>query len=299
MKITERSLQEIGKSLLVSLPKEWTKLLKLKKGSKIKIRISEEKNLVISPEFTKREEKREGVFDYDRHFFRNFIREYFYGSEKITINIKESIKEQELKSIYETLNKFMNVQIIEDNSSKIVVKCFQIDDLSIEECLKRMQYISADMIDELLSKNNKTKMKELESSLTKFYFMLVMQIRRFLEEGKFIQKNQLSLLSALDFRMAGEKIERISDIIKAFRNVEDKSVKELLVYISGAYARAFSCFMSNDYAKSLELFEHKKNPDLNKLEIKAVKSGDIGLYQQAVSIGMILERIKEIALLTR
>lgn len=299
MKITERSLQEIGKSLFVSLPKEWTELLKLKKGSKIKIRISEEKNLVISPEFTKKEEKREGVFGYDKHFFRNFIREYFYGSEKITINIKESIKEEELKSIYEVLNKFMNVQIIEDNSSKIVVKCFQIDDLSIEECLRRMHYISADMIDELLSKNNKTKMKGLEGSLTKFYFMLVMQIRRFLEEGKFIQKNQLSLLRALDFRMVGEKIERISDIIKTFHNTEDKNIRGLLAYINEAYAKAFSYFMNNDYARSLELFDYKKNPDLDKLETKAIKSRDIGLYKQAVNLGVILERIKEIALLTR
>ena len=98
----------------------------------------------------------------------------------------------------------MNVQVIEESSSKIVVKCFRIDDLSMQECLKRIYFLTMNMIDEsLLSKNN---LDEMEESLTRFYYMLVMQIRIFLNEGKFTNENQISLIEAMDYRMVGEKI---------------------------------------------------------------------------------------------
>ena len=85
MQIIERKIQEIGQSFLISLPKPWADMLKLKKGSKLKIIVSEQGNLLITPEFFQIEEKKEAVINYDKIVKRRFFREYFYGNEKIII----------------------------------------------------------------------------------------------------------------------------------------------------------------------------------------------------------------------
>jgi len=58
MKIIERNLQEIGKSSFVSLPKEWIRSFKLKKGSKVKIMQTDQGLLSIAPEFTIKEKSK-------------------------------------------------------------------------------------------------------------------------------------------------------------------------------------------------------------------------------------------------
>ena len=210
MEITERSVQEIGRSLLVSLPKGWTKALKVKKGSKIKLLVTEQGQLCIAPEFAREEKKKESTLIFDEYFQRRFFREYFNGNEKITIVLKKRITESDRKTIYSFLKRFMNAQVVEESASRIVVKCFAIEELSIEECVKRMYFLSLNMFDEFLAANEKVKMQELRDTLTRFYYILIMQVRRYLSEGKFTKSNQIPLIRALDFRMVAEKIQRIS-----------------------------------------------------------------------------------------
>jgi len=255
MKIIERNLQEIGHSLLVTLPKHWTKSLKLKKGSKVKIMISGEGDLRIAPEFTIKEKKKEVSIDFDDYFARRFFREYFFGNEKITIHTA-NIGDKNRKELYSFLKKFMNAQIIEETESKIVVKCFKIEELSIEDCLRRMHFLSLNMFDEAMSKNNKTKLAEMEDSITRFYYMLVMQIRRFLSEGKFAEENQIPLVRALDFRMVAEKIERISDILMNLDKVEDKKI---LSEVKEYYKKSFASFISSNFDKALSLWTEEKH----------------------------------------
>lgn len=270
MKIIERNLQEIGKSLLVTLPKPWIDSLKLKKGSRIKMMVSEQGNLMIAPEFVKDSEKKEAVIDYDECFSKRFFRAYFQGCEKITITFR-----QDQPKIREFLNKFMNVQIIEETSSKLVIKIFKIEELSIEECLKRMFYLSLNMFDEAESKN---KLKELKNSLIKFYYMLVMQIRRYLAEGKYTEENQIALLRATDCRMVAEKIEKISELLMNVKS--GGQLKQIKIF----YNNAFNYFFNSLFDKSLALLKEKKEFD------KKIKDRDLILILgHAHEIGMIVK----------
>jgi len=262
MKVIERNLQEIGKSLLVTLPKSWTKSMHLSKGSSIKISVSETGNLMIAPEFTKKETRKETIITYDDYFAKRFFQAYFQGNEKITI--------KNPKNIHAFLNKFMNVQIIEEIKDKIVVKVFKIDELSIEECLKRMFFLSLNIFDE----SDKRRLKELKNSLIKFYYMLVMQIRRFLSEGQFTEANQISLLRATDLRMVAEKIERISELlmnIERGKNLEQ--VKEF-------YNKSFNVFFNKEFDKSLPLMKEKKKFNFKNKDLQL-------LFSYANSIGML------------
>ena len=240
MKVIERSVQEIGQSLLVSLPKAWTKQLHLRKGSTVKMIISEQGNLSFAPEFSQSEERKEANIVFDQHLGRRFFREYFLGNERITVQGKISDKQKQ--EFHHFLNNFMNVQVIEESKDKIVVKCFKINELTVDECLNRMFYLSLNLMQEGYK-------KEITVTAKKFYYMLVMQIRRFLTEGKFTKENEMPLIRALDYRMAAEKVDRI------IRLTETSTVpKDIYEY----YAKSFSYFRNNDYEKALHLWNEEK-----------------------------------------
>lgn len=257
MEIIERNLQEIGKSLLTSLPKSWTKAMKLKKGSKVKMITSDNGNLIIAPEFTKEDKKRDVVIVYDSHFKRRFFQEYFGGYENLSIKFNSPISERERKDIYSFLKRFMNCQIIEETKSEIKIKSFRIEELSIEECLKRMHMLSLSMLEEFYGKNEKIKIQEMRDGATKFYYILVMQIRRFLSEGRYTRENQISLITAMDMRMIAEKIQRIAEIISSMK--KDKNITSIMKEIDDYYSRSFNFFMKRDFEKALPLWQEGKN----------------------------------------
>ena len=301
MKIIERSLQEIGRSLLVTLPKSWADSLKLKKGSIIKMMISEDGRISIAPEFVEKGDKKETVLDYDRHFARHFFRGYLQDNDKITIRIEKGLSETERKSLYKFLKKFMNVQIIDERKDKIVIKCFKIDELTIEDCLKREYFLSLNMFDELIHDNDKTKIDEIEHTLTKFYFMLVMQIRRYLAEGKFTEQKQVTLIRALDIRMVAEKIERIADMIKGFGDIKDKKLLKTIEQVKEYYKKSFSAFINENYENALPLFaeENKLRKEYDGMKEKAIRKKDMHNYRQISDLIQILAYAKEISMLVR
>lgn len=289
MKIFERNLQGIGNSLLVTLPKEWVKLYALSKGDPIKLMTTERGQILIAPEFNRKEEDREVSIEYDSNFVRRFFREYFNGNQKIRI-LFNNLKKTDRQFIYGFLKKFMNVQIIEDVDGRIVVKCFKIDDLSIDECLKRMSHICASMFEERISEGNQMRLDELEELLTKFYYMLVMQIRRFLTEGKYAEHNQISLVRAMDVRMAAEKIERIADAVKRMDNL-NKNEKEFLKKINQYYSKASSSFLNQEFKNALNLWDEERRI-LNLLESEIKK-------QRHFEFRDILSNARQIASLVR
>jgi len=284
MAIIERSLQELGKSLFVSLPKEWATLLKLKKGSKVKINYMENSALSIAPEFTKEIKKKEVEVLYDEQFRRKFYREYFEGYDKIVLVFKNKIGEKEKKELYSFFKMFMNVQIIEENETKLILKSFKIEDLSIEECLKRMHFLCLGMLEEIGSKN-KASIREMRNTMTRFYYMLVMQIRRFLEEGKFAKENQIPLVRAMDFRMAAEKIQRIGEIAENYKTSQINS--SIMKTVIDYYSRAFFSFLNTNFENALSLWSEEKL-----LKKKLEKSADNDLLQ-------IIRYSKEISMLVR
>ena len=267
MQVIERKIQEIGQSFLISLPKPWADGLKLKKGAKLKLVVSEQGSLLITPEFVETQEKKEAVIKFDSYVKRRFFRVYFQGNEKITI--KGSVPSAERKDFHEFLAHFMDVQVIEDTKDQIMVKCFRINELTVDECMNRMFYLSLNLMDEGYS---------LDTALTakKFYYLLVMQIRRFLTEGKFTKENEMPLIRAMDFRMVAEKVDRIIRLTEQGKVPED---------VKGYYRQSFQYFVNNDFEKALLLWEEEK-----RLQKK---------YGKVVWLSQILAYAREISMLVR
>lgn len=301
MKIIERKLQEIGKSLLVSLPKAWTRTFGLKKGSKIKIMATDQGFLSIAPEFTEQEKKQETTIDYDEFFSRRFFRDYFYGNEKITIVFPKNLGKNERKKVYDFLKRFISVQIVEETQDRIIIKSFKIEELSIEECLKRLYHLSIGMIEELTESNNEIVLKEMRDNMTRFYYLLVMQVRRFFKEGKFTDENQIPILKILDFRMVAEKMQRIAEICESFRQIEDKEVINILKELKDHYSKSFFYFLDSLFEKGPEVWKKSKDLEasISRLQKKAEKNKDLALYSQSKDLMQIFRYSKEISALIR
>ena len=301
MEIIERSLQELGKSLFVCLPKNWANTFKLKKGSKIKIMTSEQGFLSIAPEFTTPEKQKETELDYDSHFQRHFFREYFAGNERITINFKTKITNKERGLLYNFLKRFISVQIVEENESKIILKSFKIEELTIEECMKRLYYLSLNMIEEVYSGNDKVILGEIRDNMTRFYYLMVMQIRRFLEEGKFTKEHQISLIRAMDYRMVGEKIQRIGEIVNEFEKIKNKEIEKFLKTVEEHYSKTVLYFIGKNYNKAPNLWKQNETlkKEYQKILTKIKKTKKLEEYKQITDISQILKYAKDISGLIR
>ena len=263
--------------------------------------ISEQGILTISPEFNKSEVPKEVMLPFDKYFSRRFFKEYFEGNEKITFLLDKDTTEQDRKKLSLLLTKFMNVQVIEETSNKVVVKCFKIDELSIEECMKRMYHLSMNMLEEFLEKNDKSKLNELDDSITRFYYMQVMQIRRYLTEGKFTEQNQITLTRAMDFRMVAEKVERISDIIKVQQTSTDTNFQKNWDEVKKYYSNSFFSFIDKKYDKALDLMIEYQILSKKYLTLisEAEKKNNLKKYIQYKNILQIIVYSKEISMLVR
>ncbi len=300
MKVTERKLQEISGSLLITLPSDWAKSFHLKKGSKLKIQNAKNGTLTISPYQICEEKKDKVVITYDKYFIRNFFRQYFLGYENIVVKFDAKDKVKKLE-VYSVLKKFMNAQIIEEKDDKVIVKCFKIDELSNKECLNRMFFLSINAIDELLEDNNKEILKEIDENVTKFYYMLVMQVRRYIDEGKFTEQNEISLLHALDCRMVAEKIKRTSELIRDFPEVNDKDLLKLVSKVREHYHNSYMFFFNHKFDKAIQLIEPEKKirKEIFEFVSLATKKKDITMFEQAKDLDDIIGYSRNVSMLTR
>ena len=271
MKIHERKLQEISGSILVSLPKKWADQYHLKKGGRIQIGEAGNK-LQIAPKIEHEHKKSREVIEYDANFIRRFFRLYLKGVDEIVIKKNTSFSKKEKEEVQTALNRFMNVQIIEDQADKIVAQNFDITDLTIKQCLKRMFFLTKNMFTGIFGEAED--IETIDASLHKFYFLLVRLIRKDLDEGLYVEKN-MHLIRYMDYRMVGEKIERIGDILKKIASEnKDKKIIEQLKFIEKNYDNAFNAFVKEDFETAIEIWNkrtelNKKFPEANQ-EIKQI-----------------------------
>ncbi len=298
MQIIERNIQQIGHSFLITLPKDWATMLKLKKGASLKMIISDQGSLSIAPEFTKNTEEKHATFPYDANFERSFIREYFNGTTKITITYPEKTN---TKPIHTLLKHFLNTQIIEETDTRIIIKCFRIEDLTIQECFKRMFYLTLNLIEHMntLHPNEQT---EIHDTITRFYYMMIMQIRVYLNEGRFITDQHISLLRAMDYRMAGERLQRIAQLTTTF--TREKNQSELDKFISSLrnnLTKAGHLFLANDYEKARTLWKqfHTERDTITAMKTRTYKNKEIILYQNLHTLESIFTSIKDITMFIR
>jgi len=251
-----RNLQEIGGSLLVTLPKEWADQFRLKKGSSVEIGFARDGTLVVAPRIPEQDSSESVSFRYDRFFARRFFSAYLSGADIITLKLDSPLTHAQRESLTSFLSKFLNVEVVEDDGSKLVVQNFKIKNLSVPATFRRMVHITKFLMGLLDSYPfDSRQITELDSKVDKFYFMVVMQVRAYLREAKYVQDPDFSLLDAMDFRIASEKVERIGDLAKyasrCAKGPLSPALAGILVEVEGVFGRAVDSFLARDFEKAV------------------------------------------------
>lgn len=213
-----RKIQRIGNSYYVSLPIEWIKEYKLKKGSELKIGVRENGEVYIIPLTQFKTEEKKIIIEFDEENIEKMILGYYLmGYDSIIIKSKESFKSNEREQILKIARKLSGIEITDESREFITLQNL-IDDSSIDpiKIIFRMNALSStiyvDVITEL--KEKKGMLKDIvarDEELDRLYFLIVRQLRSLVLKPSLLDKLGLNLIDCMDLRIAAHFIEKIGD----------------------------------------------------------------------------------------
>ncbi len=264
-----RKLIKFGNaSHIVSLPKRWLEKNKLNKGDTITLTENSNNELILSTENNnKNNEQKSIVINLKDKPITTIKREvmHAYINNYDTIKIIGDLKRNEAE-IKEILNNLVALEIMEETSSKIVVKDFlSTKDVSIRDIIRRIDLIIRSMLKSLTSTNKENSkrnfedIKNLDKGVNKLRFLLYRTINKAIRDPSILKdldiKNYYELIS---YRLLVYNLEEIADecrrsarfMVKAdLKNQERKDLKNIYSDIETSYL---------DVMKAL----HTKNKDL-------------------------------------
>ncbi len=249
MTIYTRTLQQIGSSILVSLPTEWIKKNFLIKGRSINIETNSDNTISIYNNNQDQEIKIEFNYQYDNHvqkiqidkdkdknnkistigkttedikiLLNKIFGAYLLGYNTINIKSKEPISFEDSEEIKKSIRKLIGLEIVDENNYNINLQ-FLLDakTLNIEKILNMMNSIITGMfketiysIDGRFNQDLKKKIASRDDEIDRQYFLLVRLIRTAIMNKKLASTLNLSNIDMLDYRIAANFLETAGDLI--------------------------------------------------------------------------------------
>ncbi|MBA3749546.1 MAG: phosphate uptake regulator PhoU [Nitrosopumilus sp.] len=260
-----RTLQQIGSSILISLPAEWIKKNYLTKGKSINIETNSDNSLSIYNVDQDEDIKIEFIYQIDNDkskkqddsddkiigtgkttediklLLNKIFGAYLLGYNIININSRESISFEDSEIIKKSIRKLIGLEIVDENNYNINLQ-FLLDTktLNIEKILKMMNSIITGMFRETIysldGKFNQDLIKKISSrddEIDRQYFLLVRLIRTAIMNKKLSSILNLSNIDMLDYRIAANYLETagdlITELISYFTEIkEDKQISDLI-----------------------------------------------------------------------
>lgn len=297
-----RRLHKISGSLLISLPKPWVDQYKLGRGSTVEVGFKEDGTLIVAPVIDDEKRRTEANIVYDKFFVRRFFREYFSGTDIIRVVFKDSLPQEEKKKVYEFVqNSLMNVQVTEENTQGMVLQNFRLEGISIKSCFQRMGHIVSSMFESMLN-NDSGSMEDKERNLTKFYYMTIRLIRQYLQEGGYVHAQDVSLIEAMDYRLASEKLERIADELKFLSTTKHNAeVKSFCNKVYKEYSMVLASFLNQNFDSAIQMWDSykKRLKEAESVKGKLLRVKDFKGVECLMSCLRILDYVKDISNLVR
>ena len=262
MTVYTRTLQQIGSSILISLPTEWIKKNLLTKGKSINIETNSDNSISIYSSDQTEEIKIE--FNYHSNpTISNNIKDnngnkgkttedikillnkvfgaYLLGYNIINIKSKEAISFEDSETIKKSIRKLIGLEIVDENNYNVNLQ-FLLDakTLNIEKILKMMNSIISGMfretiysIDNNFNKELRKKIASRDDEIDRQYFLLVRLIRTAIMNKKLASILNLSNIDMLDYRIAANFLETAGDLITELTSYltevkEDKQLAKLI-----------------------------------------------------------------------
>ncbi len=265
-----RRLQQIGSSILVSLPSLWIKNNDLKKGSIVPVHINRDNSISIFPSEDDTADKiKELTITYPSVSMDVLVNQvyggYLLGYDMIRIKASLQLSFEDADRIKKAMRKLVGLEIVDEDGFHISAQfLLDADTLDAEKILRRMSAIVAgmyrDMLEAIRLKQNSNIRKVIsgrDDEVDRQYFLLVRLIRSAMMDQKLAGKLNLSNIDILDYRIAANLLESAGDYIVDLANAIDlsriKAVDEIVeagVLVEKMHERSVAAFVNKNRSES-------------------------------------------------
>ena len=266
-----RRLQQVGSSIMISLPSQWIKSNSLKKGSILPIDVNRDNSVTIFPSDDAADNKiKEVMIPYSPASMDTLVNQvygaYLLGYDIIRIKASVQISFDDADRIKRAMRKLVGLEIVDEDGSNITAQ-FLLDanTLDAEKILRRMSSIVAgmyrDMLEAIKSKEDSIRkvISGRDDEVDRQYFLLVRLIRSAMMDQKLAGKLNLSNIDILDYRIAANHLESAGDyIVDLATSVHDLSRIRFVREIADAGA-----LLETMQEKSVAAFVNKNRSESN------------------------------------
>jgi phosphate uptake regulator len=289
----QRKIMSLGRSsLVISLPKHWTKLNELKQGDVVSLAIQRDRSLAIFPGIGSKKHAREITLHLDpsekgKTIKRNIIACYLNGYSSITLFSKDIFPVFQQKAI-RNIVRILYMRIMEcDAKSMHIITLMDETQASVISGIQRMHTISNSLFQDVLSSLEtqdpmlaKTTL-QLEDDVDHFSYFILRLLRRAALDPAFANQLDISVSDCLDYQTLVYRIEQIADnssnIAKHIVLLRDRQLKisdPLINLMLNAgkdaheiYTQAVQAFFSNSARNAEEIIERGKIVEKSDQEI--------------------------------
>ncbi len=216
-----RKLQKTGGStLIVSLPKKWTKKNKLKAGTEVRILRQPDGTISIDPGYSKSSKKMSIVKcdnEESQHLFRNLIGTYLAGSTEIKVIGNPRLTVKERKTIRKFSASVIGLEIIEEEATEaILTDMSNPGALPFRTAIKRLyKIVSAMYNDSILilegSEDLAADVVDRDKEADKLQWFIERQFNMMLENSSLSRQLEASSFEGVVYSNVARYLERIAD----------------------------------------------------------------------------------------
>ncbi len=280
----QRKVMSLGRSsLVISLPKHWTKLNELKQGDVVSLAVQRDRSLVVFPGTGKKKWAREATLHVDPEeravmVVRSIIACYLNGYSGIRLVSKKIFPVTQQRAIRRIV-RILYMRIMESDAKNMhIVTLIDESKASVISGIERMHMIANSMCRDVLNalKNQDATLAKtvysLDDDVDHFSFFILRLLRRAALDPALANQLGLEPIDCLDLQTLVHRIEQVADsaaniakhmiMLKGERlKISDPLVEFMLTAGNNAissYGEAVESFFSKDTTSSDEIIEQEK-----------------------------------------
>ncbi|MFQ5758176.1 MAG: PhoU domain-containing protein [Candidatus Bathyarchaeia archaeon] len=280
----QRKVMSLGRSsLVISLPKHWTKLNELKQGDVVSLAVQRDRSLVVFPGTGRKKWSREITLHIDPDertimIVRSIIACYLNGYSGIRLVSKKIFPVTQQRAIRRIV-RILYMRIMESDAKNMhIVTLIDESKASVISGIQRMHKIANSMCRDALNSlrdQDATLAKtvySLDDDVDHFSFFILRLLRRAALDPALANQLGIEPIDCLDLQTLVHRIEQVADnasnIAKHIIMLNQKRLRisdpllELMLTAGNnainCYSKAVEAFLSKDTASSDEIIEREK-----------------------------------------
>lgn len=275
-----RKIQKTGgATLIISLPKKWINVNKLKPGDSLSLSGLQDGSLLINAAERKKKEEIKELRIGDEspeYLFRKLIAIYMVGKGITNIRAAGRLTAKQRKVIREFVHKVIGTEIVEETANTVTIQdLIDTAELSIVKSFRRMSLIVASMFNDAivaLKQEDKELSEDIilrDDDVDRLYWLICKQFHMLLNQPHLVAKMEIMPLEASFYRSGGKNLERIADHtcriaqnIPEMKNLDRAIIRKIVEtsnIISKMINDAVKALMSKDFEIANSTIEDMKS----------------------------------------